>query len=216
MMTDKKISGKQTLYDKYNQEIRSNVVFGIVATLVLLILVLVIVANNFIFIKVYVSGSSMVPTLSNGDVVSVNRYLKADYGDVVIISDEKDNGDWLIKRAIAFGGDTVKIEDGYVWLKKSGETEFIKLSEPYLSAEGITFYPNVGNSHDRAAHLWNIGEGEVFYLGDNRKNSRDSRSDFGTCEESQIVGIVSDFAIKTKEVNKFFAKIAEYINKLFG
>lgn len=215
-MTDKKISGVKTLYGKYRDELRSNVVFGVVASLVLFILLLIIVTNNFIFIKVYVSGSSMFPTLKNGDVVTVNCYGNPNYGDVVIISGEKENGDWLIKRAIAFGGDTVKIEGGFVWLKKTGETEFTKLEEPYLTEKGITYYPKVNNANDTAAHVWIIEEGHIFYLGDNRTNSRDSRSDFGTCDKSQIVGIVSEFSIKTKEINKFFARIAGYIDGIFG
>lgn len=215
-MADKKISGKKTLYDKYYGEIRSNVTFGIIASLVLFVLALIIFANNFIFFKVYVSGSSMVPTLRNGDVVTVNRYIAPRCGDVIIISGEKENGDWLIKRAIAFGGDTVKIEGGYVYVKKSGEADFSQLSEPYLAGEGITYYPDVSNASNTAPHIWEIKEGQIFYLGDNRKNSRDSRSSFGTCEKTQVVGIVSDFAIKTKDINKFFAKIASYINGLFG
>ncbi len=209
-MTDKKISGKKTLYGKYYDDLRSNVAFGVVASILLLVLLLIIVANNFIFIKVYVSGSSMYPTLKDGDVVTVNRYAAPNYGDVIIVSGEKENGDWLIKRAIAFGGDTVRIEDGYVWLKKSGEADFTKLSEPYVAKEGSTFWD------DPRAKGYLIEEGQIFYLGDNRTNSRDSRSSFGTCEKSQIVGVVGNFSIKFKGVNNFFAQIANFIEGLFA
>ncbi len=212
---DKPISGKMTLYDKYRRELSSGVTFGVVASLILLILAVAILSVNYVFIKVKVSGSSMLPTLVSGDVVMVNSYGKPDYGDIIVISGEKSNGDWLIKRAIAFGGDSVKIEGGYVYLKKAGEENFTKLVEPYLVRENITFYPLVGNSGNTSPHVWDIEEGCVFFLGDNRTNSSDSRSDFGTCERSQIVGVVSEFALKIKGVNNFFDKISQTINGFF-
>ena len=209
-MTDKKISGKITLYDKYRRDLASNAAFGIAASFILFILVAVIIVVNFLFIKVKVSGSSMFPTLKSGDVVMVNAYGAPDYGDIIIISGEKSNGDWLIKRAIAFGGDTVKIEGGYVSIKKSGETEFTKLeNEPYLANNGITFW------NDVRASGWEIEEGQIFYLGDNRTNSSDSRV-YGTCYRSQIVCVVSDFAVKMKGVNKFFEKLLIPFRRLFG
>lgn len=213
---DKSISGKMTLYDKYRRELSSGVTFGVVASLILLILAVAILSVNYVFIKVKVSGSSMLPTLVSGDVVMVNSYDKPDYGDIIVISGEKDNGDWLIKRAIAFGGDSVKIEGGYVYLKKSGNTEFEKISEPYLGKQGITFYPNVSTSHDASEHVWEVESGCVFYLGDNRQNSHDSRADdFGTCKENQIVGVVGEFALRIKGVNNFFDKISQTINGFF-
>ena len=216
-MTDKKISGKITLYDKYRRDLASNAAFGIAASFILFILVAVIIVVNFLFIKVKVSGSSMFPTLKSGDVVMVNAYGAPDYGDIIIISGEKSNGDWLIKRAIAFGGDTVKIEGGYVFLQKSGENEFTKLDEPYLNKSGMTFYPNVGSSGDTGEKIWEIEENCVFYLGDNRKNSHDSRAeDFGTCDRDQIVGVVGGFALKIKGVNNFFDRVSQAINGFFG
>ena len=192
----------------------SNIVFGAAASLVLFILAAFIITVNFVFIKVKVSGSSMVPTLRSGDVVMVNVYAAPDYGDVIIISGEKANGDWLIKRAIAFGGDAVKIEGGKVYLKKAGGTDFELLAEPYLAA-GVTTPTNV-QTKDTSSRIWEIDEGNIFYLGDNRGNSSDSRSDYGTCEESQVIGVVSDFALKVKGVNNFFDGVSVRINALFG
>ncbi|MBP5467340.1 MAG: hypothetical protein J6Y43_07260, partial [Clostridia bacterium] len=61
-----------------------------------------------------------------------------------------------------------------------------------------------------------VPEGQIFYLGDNRARSADSRSAFGPCEEKQIVGVVGDFALKTKGINKFFDKISGAIKKIFS
>lgn len=215
-MRDNTFTYGKSLYEKYRDDLRSNAIFGIIAAFVLTVLVFFVVLTNFVLIKVKVSGSSMVPTLNSGDVVLVNVYGSPRRGDVIIISGEKDNGDWLIKRAIALGGDTVKIEGGYVYLKKSGETEFIQLEEPYLGGQGITFYPNVNNSGDTAPTSWEVEDDCVFYLGDNRRASHDSRSaDFGTCKREQIVGTVSDIAIKLRGINTFFERISQRINDLF-
>lgn len=212
-MRDNTFTYGKSLYGKYRDDLKSNVIFGAVAAILLTVLVFSVLVTNFVFIKVKVSGSSMVPTLNSGDVVMVNVYGSPRRGDVIIISGEKPNGDWLIKRVIATGGDTVKTEGGYVYLKKAGETEFIKLDEPYLGGQGITFYPDVNDSADIVPHEWQVGKDSIFYLGDNRRYSHDSRAnDFGTCEKSQVVGTVSELAIKLRGINSFFERISQRIN----
>lgn len=207
-MSNSLLTRGTSLYGKRNREIKSSVIFGAISSVLLLILAAFIIVNNFVFIKVLVSGSSMYPTVKDGDLVSVNVYSAPTYGDIIIIEGEQEN--WLIKRAIAFGGDTLKIEGGEVYLKKSGETEFTKLTEPYLDRQGITFWD------DPRASGYSVADGEIFYLGDNREHSRDSRSLYGTCEEKQIVGVVSEFALKTKGINKFFDSIASAVRNLFS
>ena len=211
----------KSLYEKNAAELKSGIIFGTVASILLLIIVCWVFISNLVFIRVMVDGPSMQPTLYGGtaideyDIVFANVIRKPSYGDIIIISGEKEN-DWLIKRAIAFGGDTVKIKGGYVYLKKAGETDFTQLEEPYLAQQGITFYPSVTDSHNTLEHTWAIGEGQIFYLGDNRMHSADSRSSFGTCDKSQIVGVVSEFAVKMKGVNKFFEKLMIPIRRLCG
>lgn len=214
-MTDEFITYNESLYGKYLRELKAGVAFGIIASLILFVLAATVVVMNFVFIKVKVSGSSMYPTLKNGDVVTVNVYAEPDYGDILIISGEKKNGDWLIKRAIAFGGDTVKTEGGYVYLKKSGEQEFTLLDEPYL-AEGVITPSVIGYPSDFSERIFEIAADEIFYLGDNRTNSSDSRSEYGACSKDQIIGTVSEFAVKTKSVNGFFEGISQTITGLFG
>lgn len=208
-MTDNVTTYKKSLYQKQRDELKSSIVFSSVAALIMIVLVSFILLTNFIFIKVKVSGSSMLPTLQSGDVVMVNVYGTPKYGDVIVISGEKENGDWLIKRVIALGGDTVKIEGGYVYLKKAGETEFNKLSEPYLGTQGTTIWD------DERASGYLIEEGQIFYLGDNRMHSSDSRFGYGTCGVSQVIGTVSDTAIKLRKINTYLERISNKINDLF-
>lgn len=178
------------------------------------ILALFALINSFLFTCVVVSGSSMYPTLESGDVLIMNIAEKCDYGDVVVIDGKKsagtdENGDvvyeWLIKRVIAKGGDTVNVENGRVWLKKRGEEKYTLLEEKYVSAGNIT---EVGK--DEKKYPYTVPDGEIYFLGDNRQNSSDSRV-YGTCKESQIIGVVDEWAIKTRGfltgVNNFTIKI---------
>ena len=106
----------------------------------------------------------------------------------------------VVKRAIGLEGDTIKIEKGRVFLKKSGESNFEALDEEYLD-EWITTYPSQGFPKE-----WTIGKGEIFYLGDNRIDSEDSRTD-GCCKIEDVEGVVSKFAIWSKPLTTWVSKL---------
>ena len=128
-------------------------------------------------------------TLSSGDEIIARKNREAKVGDIVIISGEREDA-YIIKRVIAVGGQTVKIEDGYVFV------DGVKIDEPYLDSQGQT-----------KAHLWQertLKEDEIFFLGDNRLNSEDSRGKYGTCKESQIAGVVPNWVRSLKGVIKIF------------
>ena len=204
------------LYQVNSKNSGFSAILGAIAIILMIFIAINLIINNIFCYKIVINGASMEPTFYSNEVVLASKNVRPDYGSVIIITGEKSNGDWLIKRAIGFGGDTVKIEGGYVYIKKSGEKEFTKLNEPYLREEGITFYPDVKKHSDTEKAEFIIEEGQVFYLGDNRTNSSDSRSHFSTCKESQVVGVVTDFAIKIKGITTFFEKITLPIKKLLG
>ncbi|OXM14337.1 signal peptidase I [Paenibacillus herberti] len=110
-----------------------------------------------------VSGESMLPSLSSGDILLINKlslYIdKPEYGDVVVIGSEA-LGYSLVKRVIATEGDSVSISDGVAYVNGS------PLSELY----------SIGKSEDIGSQ--EVAEGHVFVLGDNRDlgASLDSRS----------------------------------------
>ncbi len=147
-----------------------------------LIIVLVAFALVFGFVRpfvleaFYIPSESMVPTLEVGDRVFVNKFIyrfhEPERGDIVVFGSLENGDDDLIKRVVAVPGDRVRIHNGV--LKVNGETQ----EEPYVKAQfpdGTIYGPE------------KVPEGEVFVMGDNRANSRDSRF-FGPVPIDDIEG----------------------------
>lgn len=111
---------------------RSDLRFLAICLFIFVWLTMFIGANRYFFYYIEVDGPSMENTLFTGDVLCVNKRVRAVRGDVVIIDGEKGNGQCLVKRVIALGGDTLVIEGGYVWL--NGD----KLEEDYIKEQGVT------------------------------------------------------------------------------
>ena len=123
---------------------------------------------------IVVDGASMKQTLDDGDKLLV-RYTKAgvvaERGDIIIVDvrDYSECGDteFLIKRLIATEGDKVKCEDGNLYICYAGQTEYTFLEESYAH-----YYLDKAD-YDFDEYV--VGKGEIFFLGDNRQNSMDSR-----------------------------------------
>ena len=188
----------------------SDFIFTELVLFIILFMSVVIFLNTHVFFNVLVDGPSMQPTMYTGDVLKANMLKETKRGDIIVIDGVKKNSkggyDWLIKRAIAFGGETVEIKNGKVYVYKTGTPEK-ELKEDYLPAGRQTWLDK--NNKDQTLKV-EVPEGHIFYLGDNRDNSTDSRQ-YGTCKESQIVGVVSDFALSTRDVTKFFYKIGQVL-----
>ena len=147
------------------------------------------------FLVVEVSGGSMETTLQSGDILYADRYRTPERGDVVII-DVSDlrmlhgfSGDYIIKRVIGLEGDTVKCVDGELYLRRAGSDEFFLLQEDYLE----TRFPN--EDFDEVT----VGRGEIFFMGDHRDSSKDSRS-VGCLELTRVVGVVPEWVIAHKSL----------------
>ena len=145
---------------------------------------LVIVAIIFcLFFRVVgVDGESMQNTLMDLDrLLLTSGYTEAEYGDIVVIS--RGGAEPLIKRVVAKEGDTIKIEDETVYVQKAGEETFSPLSEPY------TYLDPYGPYILDVMESVTVPEGHVFVLGDNRRNSHDSRAeDIGCVDMDDILG----------------------------
>ena len=140
-----------------------------------------------------VNGESMMPTLSNGDVLIITRVgYTPENGDIVIIQTPNDIQRPLVKRVIAVGGQTVRIDfetwSIYVDGKLIEENYIRKLNEPMKCYEISNYFNKV--DAERRIFEGVVPENCVFVLGDNRNNSKDSRA-LGFIDERFIVGEVN-------------------------
>lgn len=134
---------------------------------------LLFLAINAVSARIRVDGSSMVPTLNDGQFVMVNRlvykYSDPGRGDVVVFHYPRDPEQEYIKRIIGLPGDSVIINGGDIFV--NGE----QLDEPYIAAT------------TRASGEWQVPGDHIFVLGDNRNNSQDSRN-FGFVSMDHVIG----------------------------
>ena len=158
----------------------------------IIVTAIVIAVTVSIFVQpVLVDVSSMFPTLKDKDYLIVNKFMykldEPEREDIIVakskLLDENNKNKKIVKRIIGLSNDHVVIKDGYVYVNDK------KLDEEYLD----NFY-TMGNIDII------VPNDEIFVLGDNRSNSRDSRdSSIGTIEISDIIGKV---AIRILPINK--------------
>ena len=142
---------------------------------ILAALVIIFVIFTFLFRAVSVVGSSMEPTLSDGNWLLVSSQGEYERGDIIIITQPNDRNEPLVKRIVALGGETIDIDFRTHEVRVNGEL----LDEPYI------FEPTA-LSYD-VTFPYHVPEGCVFAMGDNRNNSRDSRA-LGPIPEEELMG----------------------------
>jgi signal peptidase I len=137
-------------------------------------------ASRFIVTAVVIQGKSMTPTLKDGERYYLNRwryaFIPPGRGDLVVIKDPG-HADFAVKRIVAKPGDWLNIRDGNIYLNGK------RLDEPYLPTGTRTDAP------DRKEKWIQLGHGQYYVLGDNRRASEDSRF-YGVVHRAQILGIL--------------------------
>ncbi len=126
-----------------------------------------------LFVLIQINGSSMAPTLVNGEIIFLRQTKKVEPGDMIGFYY---GGRILLKRVIGSGGDQIEIDsEGNVYVNGG------MIDEPYLAEKS----PGKCDLEFPCE----VPEGMVFVLGDNRAISIDSRiRSIGCVEENQIVG----------------------------
>lgn len=158
----------------------------------LLVMIIGVAVSEFGFTTVRVDGASMEPSLFHRDRVWVSRLQRwwpsatptLDRGDIIYFRppgaapqtrlEAWRGGPFVIKRVVGLPGETLRMEQGQVWIGG------LPIAEPYLDAGLLQ-----AGSHGPVV----IPAGHVFVLGDNRLPlaSRDSRA-FGPVPQAGVAG----------------------------
>jgi signal peptidase I len=139
------------------------------------------VFSHYVLMSVEITGTSMSPTLFNGERYILFRcpYLwrAPRQGEIVVIKDPEDHG-LSIKRIVALPNDVIEIRSDGVFVNHN------KLPEPYLAsfASFETCAAPVKPVH--------LGSDDYYVLGDNRGRSADSRS-YGPVSRKDILGLIA-------------------------
>ncbi len=133
---------------------------------------------TFVFQVARVDGRSMAPTLEDQDRLIVNKLAyelgEPERGDIVMLRYPLDPEKMFVKRVIAVEGDTVRIQDGRVFV-----------NDRELPDDEV---PAAFRGHDHLDPSV-VQQGYCFVMGDHRNNSSDSRH-WGPVPKKYIIGKV--------------------------
>lgn len=156
---------------RYKSRYRS-VLRSTIYSLITVAAIAVLIATLWLpVLQVY--GNSMTPTLQNGEIIITVKVSEFEPGDIISFYY---NNKILIKRVIARSGEWVNMDaDGNVYVNET------LLDEPYLDEKAF------GDCNIELPYQ--VPEGRVFVMGDQRSTSVDSRnSAVGCVAQEQIVG----------------------------
>ena len=163
---------KSELRNERNKIRYRRVIKNAVYALIIVAAVAVLIAT-LVLPVLQISGTSMEPTLNNGEIVVLVKTSKLERGDLCGFSY---SNKILIKRVIGLPGEVIEIDsEGNVYVNGGA------LVEPYLSAKSL--------GECDIEFPYTVPENEYFLMGDQRESSIDSRSTvIGCIERDQILG----------------------------
>ncbi|MDA1475717.1 signal peptidase I [Bacillus changyiensis] len=162
---------------------------------IIIAIVLAIVIRIFLFEPYLVEGTSMDPTLHDGERLFVYKTVKYigefNRGDIVIIDGDEKNVHY-VKRLIGLPHETVQVKNDTLYINGK------KVAEPYLSekrkeVDGIL-------THDFGPVK--VPEGKYFVMGDNRQRSMDSRNGLGMIDKDRVAGTSQFVFFPLNEIRK--------------
>jgi len=126
-------------------------------------------------------GTSMLPTVKNGEAVSMHNPKKfgVEQGDLVSFNNIETGSKYYLKRVIGMPEEELALVNGYVTI--NGQA----LKEDYILKPGVTW----GNTFLPDCEKYKIPKGKVAVMGDNRQASTDSRV-IGFVDLDDIEGVI--------------------------
>lgn len=146
-----------------------------------LIVLIVLLINQFVVMNTVVPSESMEPTIMTGDRTFVTQipyyYRDPKRGEIVVFNEGNVK---MVKRVIGLPGETIDIKEGKVFI--NGE---VFDESAYLDPEVETLYEEM--PYRVAEEMpYTIPEGMYFLMGDNRMRSMDSRA-YGAIRREDII-----------------------------
>jgi len=153
------------------------------------ILALLILSNIFLDVLIMrnsvqvfkIPTGSMEPTFRRGDRILIKKHIKyvPERGDIIVFKYTEGRNRNFVKRIVAFGGEIIEIKDGNIYVNGN------KLESPPF--QNIRYIATGKFGGEDESFI--VPEHSLFVLGDNSKNSRDSRF-FGSVPEEDVIGKV--------------------------
>ncbi len=189
-------------------------------------LIIAVVIRTFLFEPFNIPSGSMIPTLLVGDYLFVSKYSygysrhsvpfsaipfsgrifgsEPERGDVIVFKLPTDNKTDYIKRLVGLPGDTIRMQDGRMFLNGQLVERTRVEDYVYRDTDGNVRRPTLykealpGKEHDILeegdnrrldnTREFTVPPGHYFMMGDNRDNSVDSRADVGFVPAENLVG----------------------------
>jgi signal peptidase I len=156
-----------------------------IVTTVGLAVVLYLVITTFVVQTFRVEQGSMLDTLQPQEHLLIDKITPRidpySRGDIIVFHPNGRTDETpFIKRVIAVGGERVDIRDGSVWIND------VRLEEDSYTFLGRN-NENEPTEPTRARSSWQVGENQLFVLGDHRQSSQDSRA-IGPISVDDVVG----------------------------
>lgn len=179
-----------------------NIILNIATVIVICVLTLLIVRNTC-YQEVYIIGDSMSPTLKNNEhgYMNTTKHAKKSLSrfEIVILNavDEFEEEKTIVKRVIGLPGETIRIESATGIITINGQVIEQKFIEETSRLRTCSI--SKGNACDND---FVIPQDEIFVLGDNRGNSLDSESKYGSFSKESVVGVLTVIYKKCNDEQK--------------
>lgn len=147
----------------------------------LIIIIVVVLIRTFIVTPIRVNGTSMDPTLKEGEIMILKKYdTSYNRFDIVVVDDSVD-GSNLIKRVIGLPNESIKCKNGQIYINNK------KIDDVYAHGDTEDFLEIT------------LKDNEYFVMGDNREVSLDSRS-FGAVFNYELKGTTNLIIFPFKKI----------------
>ncbi|MGF7014937.1 signal peptidase I [Ornithinibacillus bavariensis] len=158
-------------------------------------IIIALIIRTFLFTPVVVQGYSMEPTLQDKERMIVTKIGEPERFDIVVF--HKSESEDYIKRVIGLPGDRIEYKDDTLYINGT------PYDEPYLDElkRKVEDGPLTGSFTLRETPIGDdvVPEGHLFVMGDNRRDSTDSRH-LGAIPMEKVIGTTNIVYYPLKEI----------------